>query len=243
MYTNQVLAQKKAQAQMDMPYRGFNYSKDLTTIGFGRPVEDCWKSIEKNKPDLMILTELPADNVKNDPQYRSVREKVPFMCTPSSESKDMFVKEWPYVQPILNNQTNGTYHSKIFGNKSNLVQVIILDHLKSEKKWSWLEAELKKDSALKIVSSSAEERDRVYQLIKKTKIKNLILLPSDSPIASIEKMDDFKSVFEGTTGDRLPASQSVETFGLIKINWKQRQAQIEIHSAENHNHQVVNFKF
>lgn len=244
VYTEQIRAEKKRQAELDLPFRGFEHEKEIKIIAFGKPDSNCWAEIEKNKPDLVILTDLPDKGAKTIPEYRSVREKVPFMCNPNEEVKSEYLKEWPYAKQIIPENQNGTYHSKIFGNKKNQLQVIIVDQLETENKWTWLESELKKSTPLKILSGPLQNKDRLYKLIKKNNIKNLILLPSQGSISGLEKLENFNSVYQVQSTQRLPSSDSdFSNFGIIKMNWSTRSVQFKITRPQSENNQVVDIKF
>lgn len=149
---------------MDLPFRGFDEEKGPETIAFGSCADQdqpqpIWTSIEKNHPELMIMLgdNIYASKPEQKPiaeqykklnkiaEYRSVREKVPFMATwddhdsgqndggstnpELAEAKTQFLKNWPYVKNLISEKQTGIYHSKIFGTKKkkNLLQVIMLD--------------------------------------------------------------------------------------------------------------------
>lgn len=244
-YQSQIKLDKKKQAELDLPFRGFSYNnKAITSIAFGSPETNSWSTIENNNPELMILTSAPAHELKKHPEYRSIREKVPFMCSPHTDDAVKYLYEWPYAKRIIPENQNGHYHSRIFGEKKNELHVILMDDSKTDKKWSWLENELKKSTQFKILSYAITEKNKVLELIKKNKISNLILLPNDHRVSRIEKVNGFKSIFEGISTERTPANDNLaDTFGLIQIDWKNRKALIEILSAENSKNQVIDFKF
>lgn len=246
-YQAQIKSDKKKQAELDLPFRGFENDKVIKTIAFGSPETNCWQAIQKNNPELMILTSVPLKNLAKLPEYRSIREKVPFMCTPS-ETKSDFIKNWPYAKNVIPENQDGIYHSKIFGTKKNLIQVIMVDQFDSELKWNWLESEFKKPTALKILTSPTRDRDKLIALIKKSKTKNIILLSNDRPVTAFEKTEikDLGPIYESTSADRSIAS-SVETtpviFGVIRIDWSDREAQLEMRNVEDKKLQVVELKF
>lgn len=244
-YQAQIKSDKKRQAELDLPFRGFGVDKNIQIIAFGPAATDYWETIEKNKPELMILTTAPIKKLSKTPEYRSVREKIPFMCAPNSD-KTEFIKDWPYVKNIIPENQDGAYHSKTFGIKKNKIQVIMVDELNSEKKWSWLENELKKPTALKILSSPIGEREKIFVLIKKSKTKNLILLPQDSAITNFEKTEikNTGAIYEAQTQSRNISSENQPlNFGLIKINWSARAAQLEIRTTNDQKVQKVDLNF
>lgn len=248
-YHAQIKSDKKKQAELDLPFRGFNDEKNIQTIAFGSPETNCWDAIQKSNPELMILTSAPEKNLLKLPEYRSIREKVPFMCTPTADTKTDFIRNWPYVKNIIPESQNGIYHAKIFGTKKNQIQVIMIDQIDSDQKWAWLENEFKKPTALKILTGPTQNREKVLTLIKKAKAKNLILLPNDRPVSTFAKTDikDLGSIYETTAVTRTVASEAAVTmptnFGLIRINWAEREAQLEIRNIEDQKVQVVELKF
>lgn len=244
-YQALIKSEKRRQAELDLPFRGFSMGKNLQTIAFGPAITDNWETIEKNKPELMILTTTPIKNLSKIPEYRSIREKVPFMCAPNSD-KTEFVKEWPYIKNIIPENQDGLYHSKIFGVKKNQIQVIITDQLNSEKKWSWLESELKKSTALKILTGPAEKREKIFSLIKKTRAKNLILIPHESTVTNFEKNEikDLGAIYEVKHQSRYISSEEEPVnFGLIKISWPTRAVQLEIRNTNNQKVQKIDLRF
>lgn len=245
-YQAQIKSDKKKQAELDLPFRGFNNDKAIRIVAFGSAATNCWTSIEKNKPDLMILTSTPPKELSKVPEYRSVREKVPFMCTPNTEGKSEFIKDWPYAKYIIPQNADGIYHSKTFGTKKNQIQVIMIDRFNNEQKWAWLESEFKKPTALKILTSPTQEREKLFNLIVKTKVKNLILLPNDRPIATFEKTEikNHGYVYEAFTLNGTSAKESEPmNFGVIKIDWSNRLAELEIRTINDEKVQVLALKF
>lgn len=149
-------------------------------------------------------------------------------------------------------------------------------HFLSEQQWQWLESELKKPAALKVLVSSIQviandhhfekwgnfplERERLLNLIQKTKAKNLVILSGDRHAASIAKLDTKKSGTlyditasalnkEAKEGNELNDSTYLSeafgepNFGLLKINWNQKKALIEIRSQQDEVKQSVEVNF
>lgn len=178
---------KKKQAELDLPFRGFDPDKQITTIATGSCADQTlpqpvWATIEKNNPDLFIFagdtlcvsrTDSKASlaeqyrKLKLIPEFRSIREKVPFMAiwndhdyglnnsgveNPDKElARTEFIKHWSYLATTIPANQKGLYHSKIFGSngvpgsrrrkgiaKQKQVQVIVLDT-------RWDRSELKKN--------------------------------------------------------------------------------------------------
>ncbi|MGZ3690456.1 MAG: alkaline phosphatase D family protein [Pseudobdellovibrio sp.] len=157
----QIKSDKKKQSDLDLPFRGFPIEQEITTVAFGSCADQdqpqpIWTTVEKNQPQLMLML---GDNVyalkaeqkplseqykklRKITEYRSVREKVPFMATlddgdfgvgvsatqaEKDESKLLFIKNWPYLRDLIDDRQDGVYHAKIFGKKKNTLQVIMLD--------------------------------------------------------------------------------------------------------------------
>lgn len=342
---NSIKNEKKRQAELDLPFRGFPPSdRTLDTIAFGSCADQdqpqpIWASIEKSEPQLMIML---GDNVyasspnqkpiseqynkmKIIPEYRSIREKVPFMAVwddhdfgqndggetnpEREEARQQFLKNWPYVKFIAPEKDGAIYHSKMFGEKRTSLQVIMLDtrsnrsdlkrneqteeerqvqpkpflphdtddkHILSEAQWQWLENEFKKPAAFRIVGTSIQllandhhfekwgnfpnERERMFKLLKKYKIKNVLFISGDRHMAAIAKKDiaGLGTIYEATSsGINKPArpgnnmsDQSYLTegyglvnFGLIQINWADRTAKVEIRNLTNDPVQTTEIKF
>jgi uncharacterized protein YceK len=263
-YQAQIKADKKKQAELDLPFRGFSVSdKTLQTIAFSSGLTQnqqmpTWSAIEKNKPELMIMTWNPDKNLSTLPDYRSLREKVPAMAVCSNEDisrqKELqveFLKNWPYAKTIIPENQDGTYHSKVFGTKKNQVQVIVLDQCDNEKQWTWLESELKRNVALKIITVSSNGHEKVIELLKKTGTKNVVLISNDQALTGIEKnkIKNVGTILEATSNVANSSMLNVSSpisdvnFGLIHINWANRSALIEIVSGKNEKVQSSKFSF
>ncbi|MEK2645986.1 alkaline phosphatase D family protein [Bdellovibrio sp. BCCA] len=309
-----------------LPARGIDYSTTLTKIAFGscanqdKP-EPLWKDISAANPDLFLFM---GDNVyasspsqqpiaeqyrKLDliPEYRAVREKVPFMATwddhdfgqrdggsdwtgKDSARKD-FLNYWTYVRNSIPLEQGGVYHSKIIGPKKKSVQVIMLDtryyrsplkerpgmegkamdYLPSEdgtmlgkEQWEWLEAQLKRPADVRFIVSSIQlvandpkfekwgnfpnERQRFFDLLKKTRAKNVIVLSGDRHLATIAKVDinSYGPLYDITSssinkGNNYNDADShyigpiynKENFGLATIDWAKKKVLVEIRGFNN----------
>lgn len=159
---NQIKTDKKKQAELDLPFRGLPIDQDLNVIGFASCAnqdapQPIWTTVEKNAPQLMVML---GDNVyasspeqkpiseqynklRKIPEYRSIREKVPFMAIwddhdygqndggatnpERNEARAQFIKNWPYVKYLLQENNGALYHSKFFGTSKKRIQVIMLD--------------------------------------------------------------------------------------------------------------------
>ena len=123
----------------------------------------------------------------------------------------------------------------------------MIDQLDSEIKWTWLENEFKKPTALKILTSPTRDREKLIALIKKTKAKNIILLSNDRPVTAFEKTEikDLGAIYESKSADRAISSTELTPtiFGLIRIDWSDREAQLEMRNIEDQKIQIVELKF
>lgn len=173
-YNSIIKQDKKKQSDLDLPFRGFEPEKPITTIATGSCADQdlpqpIWKTIEQNNPNLFIFSgdtlyaskpeqkPIPEQyrKLKLIPEYRSIREKVPFMAvwddhdmgtndgganSPEKEiARTEFIKHWSYLKTTLPNGQKALYHSKIFGAKKQKVQVIMLDT-------RWDRSDLKKNT-------------------------------------------------------------------------------------------------
>src|SRR3989338_1148444 len=153
-----------------------------------------------------------------------------------------------------------------------------LDHearILSEEQWKWLEMELRKPAELRLLVSSIQvipndhnfekwgnfpnERQRLFQLLKKTKAKNTVILSGDRHMASIAKNEDAGyPIFEMTSsGLNRPARTGgliADTtyigepygpvnFGLIRVNWDSKTVTLEVRSLEDEVKNSVEVKF
>ena len=128
-YKARIRAEKKRQAELDLPYRMFSPEEKIESLAFipGSDRESAasvWSRIENNHPNLAVL--LTDSGISAlDPAYRSVREKVPFMAIPrdADKSRGEFVRSWPYVKNFANSQ-NTLYHALHFGEKKKLCRCL-----------------------------------------------------------------------------------------------------------------------
>lgn len=176
-----------------------------------------------------------------------------------SARKD-FLKKWPYINNLTVKNQKGLYHSKIFSDKKkkNSLQVIMLDtrwdktdsQILSQEQWAWLDSELKRPAGFRILVSPLaierstssgswndipKEKEKLLALLKKSKIKNLVLVDSSDQTSSliqdnvtILNVGRLNKLTEGKENDPIPAS-----FGLIKINWDTKKATIEVRDDQN----------
>lgn len=133
-----------------------------------------------------------------------------------------------------------------------------------EAQWQWLEAQLKRPANVRIIVSSIQmiatepkfekwgnfpkERQRFFDLLKKTHAKNVVVLSGDRHIASITKttVKGYGDLYEitsssinraNTYGDSDPQYvgpvYNKENFGLATIDWTKKKMLVEIHGFNN----------
>ncbi len=131
--------------------------------------------------------------------------------------------------------------------------------LLGETQWEWLEDELKQSvdlivlvSPIQVVANDhgfekwglfPKERDRLFQLIRKTQPKNLIVLSGDRSFGVVSKTEikGWGTLIDVTSGSLTQASAfsekdqtyqsevfSNENFGLVTLDWPNRTAKIEL---------------
>ena len=145
----------------------------------------------------------------------------------------------------------------------------------SDEQWSWLESELHKPADLRLIISSIQvipndhgfekwgnfpkEKDKLFNLLKKMKLKNVAILSGDRHSASIAKTEiSGSTIYEMTSsglnrparpGGLIPDSTYIGepygpvNFGLVRINWEQRKVSLEVRSLEDEVKNSVDFKF
>ena len=136
----------------------------------------------------------------------------------------------------------------------------------SEEQWTWLEVELRKPARFKIIISSIQviaddhgfekwgnfplEKERLFNLLKKTKSSKVLFLSGDRHLASLAKAEiKGLGLIYDITGSSLNKASKLITpeldpsyvtetfnepnFGLIKLNWDQKKMDIEIRDLNN----------
>lgn len=133
-----------------------------------------------------------------------------------------------------------------------------------EEQWSWLENQLKQPAQVRLIISSIQlianepkyekwdnfpkERQRFFDLLRKTQAKNVVLLSGDRHSASIAKVD-IKSYgplyevtssainrpnnFEDKDSHYIGTSYNKENFGLAQIDWKKKTLKIDIRDMQS----------
>ncbi len=167
------------------------------------------------------------------------------------------------------NPEAGTFPRPYLPNEDKSAKIL------SDEQWTWLETELRKSADLRFIVSSIQvvaddhgfekwgnfpkEKARLFNLLKKMKSKNVILLSGDRHMASIAKTDlAGYPIFEMTSsGINRPARPGglvpdvtyigepygPVNFGLIKINWESKKVLLEVKSEEDEVKNSVEFRF
>lgn len=136
--------------------------------------------------------------------------------------------------------------------------------LLGETQWGWLEEQLKRPAKIRFIVTSIQlianepkfekwdnfpkERQRFFDLLRKTKAKNVIILSGDRHIASIASLPlkNYGTLHEVTSSslnrpnnydDKDPhylgPVYNQENFGLAKIDWKKNIVTAEIRNLKN----------
>lgn len=143
-----------------------------------------------------------------------------------------------------------------------------------ESQWEWLEAQLKRPADLRLIVSSIQviadeppfekwanfpkERQRLFELLKKTRTRNAVILSGDRHSASISKISlkglgDIYDItassinrphdFPDTDNHYIGAAYNKENFGLANIDWGRKVVKFEIFGAGLVPANKVEFKF
>ncbi len=146
----------------------------------------------------------------------------------------------------------------------------------SDKQWAWLESELRKPAAFRIIVSPIQvianehqfekwgnfpnERDHLFNLIRKTKSRDLLIISGDRHISSIAKeyiqgVTNLYDVTSSGLNNPIPRANKMKdtqylndayggmSYGLINIDWDKRKASVEIRSSQDDVIQSVNVTF
>lgn len=244
-------------------------------------------NIQKSPEEATAPSMAPYRKLDTLPDYRSFRESVPFMVTWDDKDygPKEFIKYWAYVGNSTAFDQKGIYHAKIIGPKKKQVQIIMLDTrtfrvkpekgpavLLGEEQWQWLEAQLKRPAQVRILATSIpliaasgqdkwsdfpKERQRFFDLLKKTRTQNLVVVSGDHHQSSIAKtgVKDWGMLFDVTASpinEPLSAAEedpnyegkavAAESFGLAQIDWHERKMSLQIRDATNKVLNSVSFK-
>lgn len=201
------------------------------------------------------------------------------------DQKD-FMKYWSYVGNSIAFGQKGIYHAKIIGPKKKQVQIIMLDTrtfrtkpddanaaMLGDAQWTWLEGQLKRPAQVRMVVSSVpliatehstdkwgaypKERQRFFDLLKKTGAHNVVVFSGDRHQSSIAKtgVKDWGMLFDITASPINEPSAAAEedaafegkayageSFGFAQIDWHDKKMSLQIRDARNQVLNAVSFK-
>jgi alkaline phosphatase D len=133
-----------------------------------------------------------------------------------------------------------------------------------EQQWQWLEEKLKEPAHLRLIVTSIQflatdhgwekwanlpfERERMFQLIAKTRARGVLFLSGDRHIAAFYRQRHHQidyPIFDITSSGlthiasfedepstyRMGKIITTKNFGLLTIDWEQREVEAEIHNA------------
>lgn len=303
-YYQSIIQEKQKQSEQDLPFRGFAADTRLDVIALGSNLNQnqpmsIWKIIEKSNPDLFLFvgnTVIAQKNtLKNilaslyrklitNREYRSYREKIPFMAIWNNQelpdgldekekesTKKDFTKKWPYILNLITKNQKGIYHSKLFGDKKNkhVTQVIMLDtrwdknaqQVLSQEQWAWLESELRRPAGLRLLvspmtldatdaetitwSNFPNQKEKLLSLIKKSKVKNLILITSTNEFSSVKK-DDLPVIKIGRLNKLIDGKEDdpiSPSFTIFKIDWSAKTLLAEVRDQQDQIKEKIEVKF
>lgn len=143
-----------------------------------------------------------------------------------------------------------------------------------EAQWDWLEDQLRKPAQLRIIVSSIQviasehgfekwanfphEQQRFFDLLRKTKAHNVIVLSGDRHMGSIAKksIKDWGTLYDITSSslnrpsnlhendkDYVAEAYPQENFGVLKIDWKKKRVQAQLKDIDGKNVQEVAIPF
>jgi alkaline phosphatase D len=197
-----------------------------------------------------------------------------------------FMKYWSYVGNSIAFGQKGIYHAKIIGPKKKQVQIVMLDTrtfrskpeeanatMLGDAQWTWLEEQLKRPAQVRMIVSSIpliatehgtskwglypKERQRFFDLLKKTGARNVVVFSGDRHQSSIAKtgVKDWGMLFDITASPiNEPGSAAEEdasfegkayageSFGFAQIDWHDKKMSLQLRDAANKVINSVSFK-
>ncbi len=163
-----------------------------------------------------------------------------------------------YRSPLKKNEDSSRPKIKFVANKDPGATLL------GERQWAWLETQLKEPAEIRFLISSIQvvaeghgyekwanfpaEKKRLYNLLAKTKAKNVIVLSGDRHLSAIAKEDvkslgplyDFTASSLNRPSDLKESDPSYlfspftpENFGFVKIDWSNREVTLEVRDSES----------
>lgn len=185
------------------------------------------------------------------------KQQVQFIMLDTRWDRSPLVKNPDYNSEDPAQKANPKMYIPTTDKKTNLL---------GEGQWAWLESELKKPVALRILVSSIQvipndhsfekwgnfphERERLFNLLAKHKVKNLVILSGDRHAASLAKYDvpRLGTVYEVTASAFNKPSPAAEpekdstylnepylqiNYGLAHIDWSKNTVKFEIRDDQD----------
>lgn len=143
-----------------------------------------------------------------------------------------------------------------------------------DEQWSWLEDQLKKPADFRFVVTPIQliatqqgfekwanfphERERFFNLLRKTKVKNVVIVSGDRHMGSMAKTNikDWGTLYEVTSSslnspvvqneddkDYLATAYPKENFGLATIEWSKKRVHLELKDVDGKTFQATDVKF
>lgn len=237
---------------------------------FQKPIADQYRKLDQIPEYRAVREKTPFMAIWDDHDYGQKDGDSSY--SGKADARRDFMNYWTYVRNIRPLELDGLYHSKIIGPKKQSVQIIMLDtrffrtdkQVLGETQWQWLEEELHKPAKIRFLVSSIqviaedhrfekwsnypEEKKRLFDLLRKTKIRNLVILSGDRHRGSIAKADvPGIGVIYDVTASSLnrprpedendksyiaPAFKE-ENFGLAHIDWKNGSLRVELRDKQD----------
>lgn len=251
-----------------------------------KPISAQYKKLLNNSDYVQLRESIPTMAIWDDHDYGLNDGGAEW--SGKYEAKEDFLKHFPYVKSSINTKQDGLFHSKIFGTKKNLVQIILLDTrwnrsnliknpdltqplkkylpnldkkttLLGSQQWQWLERELEKKADIRFIISSIQliadghsfekwglfphERERFFNLLKKSQAQNVFILSGDRHLASIAKtqIPNYGTLYDITSSSinksknftetdpsYVGESTTLENFGIAQIDWDNKKITFKI---------------
>jgi len=221
-----------------------------------------------------FIKDVPVIGVWDDHDFG--KNNAGFEFAAKKESQRLMLNFFNVPQNAPQRKQDGVYSAYTFGEDNKKVKVILLDSryfreapksngtILGETQWLWLENELQNnDATITIIGNGIQvipaehrfekwqnfpnERDRLFELIEKSNLTNVVLISGDRHIGEISKMkigERKQALYEVTSSGlthsyalhngkepnqhRLGKIVSDKNYGLIKIDWNTNPPNVEL---------------
>jgi len=228
----------------------------------------------QNEAYQNIISKVPVLGVWDDHDYGVNNGGIEWRA--KKESQKALLDFLNVLSNAPQRKREGIYSSYEFGSNDKKVKVILLDtryfrdqpytdgSILGDKQWQWLEKEIaNNDAAVTLIGNGIQvipeehrfekwqnfpkERQRLFDLIEKSNLANVILLSGDRHIGEVSKIEIGENkmpLYEVTSSGlthsydrhdgkepnkhRLGKVVSDKNYGLIKIDWEQTPPSIEL---------------